>query len=98
MSGAAKRDYLFGEPKNACQLTVDAVADLSGIPAEEIMGRRRVADVVFARHAAMYLMRKANRSYPQIGLWFNRDHTTIMHAVRQVEAAPQLYPIGEVSE
>ena len=89
------RDYLFGEPRDVCRLTVAAVSDLSGVPVEDIMGDSHRGPAVAARHAAMYLVRKARKSYPQIGLWFNRDHTTVMNAVRKVEAAPHEYPIWE---
>ena len=41
-----------------------------------------------ARQVAMYLIRQlTNLSFPEIGKEFARDHTTVMHAVKKVEAA-----------
>ena len=38
------------------------------------------------RQIAMYLAKQINsRSLPEIGRKFDRDHTTVMHAVRKVE-------------
>ena len=39
-----------------------------------------------ARQIAMYLIRQmTNLSLPEIGREFNRDHTTVLHAIRKVE-------------
>jgi chromosomal replication initiator protein len=39
-----------------------------------------------ARQIAMYLIRQmTNLSLPDIGREFNRDHTTVLHAIRKVE-------------
>lgn len=48
----------------------------------------RRAELVDARHVAMYLTRDIiGRSYPQIGKTFGgRDHTTVIHAERRVKA------------
>ena len=41
-----------------------------------------------ARQVAMYLIRQlTNLSFPDIGKEFARDHTTVMHAVKKVEAS-----------
>jgi chromosomal replication initiator protein len=52
-----------------------------------IKGQRRVKNIVVARHVAMYLL-KEELFLPlvEIGRWFsNRDHTSVIHAVRKVE-------------
>lgn len=44
-----------------------------------------------ARHVAMFLARTmTDKSYPVIGRHFDRDHTTIMSAVRKVGGSPKL--------
>jgi len=49
--------------------------------------KRRARSIVRPRQVAMYLAKNlTNCSYPQIGSRFgDRDHTTVMHAVRKVE-------------
>ena len=44
--------------------------------------------VAEARQVAMYLIRKlTNLSLPDIGKEFNRDHSTVLYAIRKVEVA-----------
>jgi len=52
-----------------------------------IRGQQRDRDAVRARQIAMYLIRRmCNYSYKDIGKEFgNRDHTTVMHSIEQVE-------------
>ncbi len=52
-----------------------------------IRGQQRDRDAVRARQIAMYLIRRmCNYSYKDIGREFgNRDHTTVMHSIEQVE-------------
>jgi chromosomal replication initiation ATPase DnaA len=60
----------------------------SGIPARQIMSDCRSADIVRPRHCAMYAAWRAGKSLPVIGKAMgNRDHTTVLHAVRKVERA-----------
>ena len=41
-----------------------------------------------ARQMAIYLIRKlTNLSLPDIGKEFNRDHSTVLYAIRKVEAS-----------
>lgn len=55
-----------------------------------IRGHGRKADVVHVRQVAMYLAHHhTGQSLPQIGLWFRRDHTTVLHAVRTVTTKAQ---------
>lgn len=54
-------------------------------PAELLSPRRNKA-FVLARHEAMYLAhRVCGYSFPQIGIAMNRDHSTVIHAVRAHE-------------
>lgn len=58
-----------------------------GIDEEVIKGSSRSRDVVNARQAAMYLVRRmTNLSTPDIGKNFGkRDHTTVLHSLEQIE-------------
>jgi chromosomal replication initiator protein len=51
-----------------------------------VMGKLRVAKYVQARHVLMYLFRtKLKMGLNQIGEYFDRDHTTVLFAVRNIE-------------
>ncbi len=65
----------------------EAVAAKLGISVDAILSPTRTAPVARARQLAMYLTRQlTDLSLPAIAEAFNRrDHTTIMHAIREVE-------------
>jgi chromosomal replication initiator protein len=54
----------------------------------ELLSKDRHKSVAFARQVAMYVCRqRLKSSFPELGRAFgNRDHTTVMSAVRRVEA------------
>ena len=60
----------------------------------ELLSKDRHKSVAFARQVAMYLCRQRLKcSFPELGRAFgNRDHTTVMSAVRRVEALRQKDP------
>lgn len=49
---------------------------------------RNNRDVIKARHAVCWLLRQRGMSTPAIGRIVSRDHTTVMHACRTVDADP----------
>jgi chromosomal replication initiator protein len=63
---------------------VREVADVRGVTMAEILGDRRHAQVARARMEAMARCRALDPapSLPRIGVWFGRDHTTVLHACR----------------
>ncbi len=73
------------------KLTIDEiqrkVAEYYGLKLSDLLSERRARDVARPRQIAMYLAKKMTpRSLPEIGRRFgNRDHTTVMHAVKKVE-------------
>jgi chromosomal replication initiator protein len=54
----------------------------------DLLSKDRHKSIAFARHVAMYLCKNRLKcSFPELGRAFgNRDHTTVMSAVRKVEA------------
>lgn len=57
-----------------------------GISKAELTGQKRTKEIVNARHIAIYLIRSTvELSLPNIGKIFNRDHTTIMSSIENVE-------------
>ncbi|MFZ0558028.1 MAG: chromosomal replication initiator protein DnaA [Methylovirgula sp.] len=64
------------------------VASHYNVTKADIVSARRTANVVRPRQIAMYLAKTLTpRSLPEIGRRFGgRDHTTVLHAVRKIEA------------
>lgn len=64
------------------------VADARNLSVLYLKSQRRTAQIALARHMAMYLARRLTPySFPDIGMCFGkRDHTTVLHAVRRIEA------------
>jgi len=66
------------------------VAWRTGVPVWEMQGPLRDTHIKDARHEAMYLCRhEAHCSLTIIGRFFNRDHTTVLHAIRKHAARRQ---------
>ena len=62
---------------------------------------RRAPHIIEARHVFYWFARNFTaRSYPQIGMFCDRDHSTIVHGVRRVDAKldalwPRLVEVAE---
>ena len=63
------------------------VAEYYDLRMNELLSARRSRNIARPRQVAMYLCKQlTQRSLPEIGRKFsNRDHTTVMHAVRKIE-------------
>lgn len=76
---------LVRKPLTMARITQE-VAEWYGIPIALVRGPSRQRSHVIARHEAMYQIYMTGRfSMPQIGRYFDRDHTTVLHAIRSVE-------------
>lgn len=82
-------DYLLGfEP---VRLTIDVIKRATAahfqIPLAEMTSARRGKQVARPRQVAMYLCKhNTSRNLSEIGRRFGgRDHTTVLHAIRQIE-------------
>lgn len=65
---------------------VNSAAEKYGIPADEILGKKRTKEIAWARHMSVYAMRKlTDMSLNDIGKFFNRDHTTVMTSIEKIE-------------
>ena len=63
----------------------DAVASVLGVPRQEILSATRTPRIARARQLAMYLARELTPlSLAQIAREFDRDHSTVLHAVRAI--------------
>ena len=68
------------------------IATASFVTAEEIVGNCREAHIVEARHKVWFVMRREGLSYPAIARLVERDHTTIMYALKKIEAQHRELP------
>jgi len=65
----------------------EAVASVAGITRADLISSRRTPAVARARHLAMFLARELTPlSLVQIARDFDRDHSTVIHAIRSIEA------------
>ena len=65
----------------------EAVCAVLHLSRDELLSARRTPRIVRARQIAMYLSRDlTGLSLARIAAQFNRDHSTVMHAIRRVDA------------
>ena len=74
---------------------VNAVAKEYGVPVAKMMSKRRNFELVMARNMACYILHTTfKQKASQIGPFFFRDRTTILHAVnnfpKDIEQVPFL--------
>ena len=92
LTDEALKNILFTKKR---QISLDQIikytADHFHLSAGDLLGKRRTREIAFARQVAMYLSRELTDLYlPQIGEEFGgRDHTTVLHAIRKIEALMQ---------
>ena len=77
-----------GEPVSVTiDRILEKVAKKYGLSVEDIKGAKRTKDIAYARHITIYMIRKlTDMSLPQIGKLFNRDHTTILSSIRNIQS------------
>ena len=70
------------------ELIMQTVSDYYGLTLNDLIGPTRKREITVPRQIAMYLTREmTGMSLPQIGSVFGgRDHTTVMHSCKTVEA------------
>jgi chromosomal replication initiator protein DnaA len=71
------------------EVTDESIRDLIGrqfrVSTEELRSRSRKRSIAFPRQVGMYLTRKfTNRSLTDIGNIYNRDHSTVLHAIKAI--------------
>jgi chromosomal replication initiator protein len=86
---AAIRDLVHGiEPRRIkIEDILRIISRHYGVSKGDILSQRRHRSVVWPRQIGMYLAKQLTaRSLPEIGRRFgNRDHTTVLHAIRKIE-------------
>ena len=68
--------------------TLDAIAlacsEALGVPLDDLIGPSRKSEICRARFIAMKRCYLAGYSLPEIGRYFNRHHTTVLHGIRKL--------------
>ena len=87
------------------QVVVDkifaAVYNKYGVAKADLLGQRRNKDIATARHISIYLIRQITEmSFPGIAKIFNRDHTTVLSSLDNVEKRMAQNPVfrAEIEE
>ena len=69
-------------------LIISQVSKFYSIDETILRGTKKNKNTAEARQVAMYLIRQlTNRSLPDIGQEFSRDHSTVLHSIRKIEVA-----------
>lgn len=61
---------------------------------KELLSPRRNKRIAFARQVGMYLLRQRGLSLLEIGQIFNRDHTTVIHALEKKDVKEKAEALG----
>ncbi len=65
---------------------IDEVEKYYHLPKGSLITKKRSNDIAYPRHIAMYISRiTLDSSYGSIGDAFNRDHSTVMNAVKKIK-------------
>ncbi len=73
-------------PTATAESILKATCEAFGVSVRDVRGRRRTARIAQPRKVAMFLARTLTAaSYPELGAFFGRDHTTVIAAVQSIE-------------
>lgn len=77
--------------ENKMNVTIDPlnvikyIAKRFNIEVKDIVGTERSSEISLARHISMYIIRELTElSYPSIGSYFGKDHTSVIYACRKM--------------
>ena len=88
---------IFGEFDLDLPKIVQAAAAAHGVSEADVLGRSRSKRIVAARQLAFYCAHRfTTMSYPEIGFYLRREHTTVMRGSRRIAAALAAHDRGVV--
>lgn len=92
-TGMRYEDKVINQPmRQICRAT----AEYFNVPYMDMMSRRRKTSLVVARnHAIFACLRFTKNGYSDIGRFFERDHSTIMHSERQLQRLKDHKPLQD---
>ncbi len=74
-------------------MIIEEVGRTYGVTAEDIKSKKRKKDISTARQIAMFIIREITQmSMADIGDVFNRDHSTVVYAIKIVDESLEKYP------
>lgn len=75
-------------------IIIEHVARYYNVSIDDIQGKKRLSNILFARQIAMYITREmTDLSLPQIGAAFGgKDHSTALHSIRKIEESLSTNP------
>ena len=80
------KEIIDSEKAYEPEFIIEKVADFYDIKPEEVLGKGKTKNVANARQMSFYLIRKlTGLTLEQIGDAMNRDHSTVLYAIRKVE-------------
>lgn len=83
----ARAEAIFASIPSGRELAIleiaEEVSDATGIPVGVLTGENRAKYIAHARQLAYYIAHREGFTLPEIGRVFRRDHTTVLHGVRQ---------------
>ncbi|GAB3996445.1 helix-turn-helix domain-containing protein [Nocardioides marmoraquaticus] len=83
-------DVDLSSPSAVCDVAVTQAAQGFGTTPEAILGADRHRTVTDARAVAMTAVRRSGLTLTAIADHFDKDHTSVIHAVRRTEDNPRL--------
>ena len=85
--GTSSSNYSYSDRIGFSHLEeiVKKTSEVTGVPVNDIMSHRINSNLVYARYIAMFLAYELTTlSYVSIGRAMNRDHTSVMHAIKKL--------------
>jgi chromosomal replication initiation ATPase DnaA len=99
ISNLKTREIRIDLPQLSMRMIADAVVEVTGIPFSEISGPKRQFQIRRARQLCYFIMSKyTTKSFPQIGGFLDRDHTSVLHGVDMVVDNIKLAAIGKAKD
>ena len=89
LAADALKDFLHPDLANVItyEKIIDTVCEQYGIQKNELLSKKRDAEIVLPRQLVMYLCRKyltSSNSYKEIGIALGRDHSTVISGVDRI--------------
>lgn len=85
------RNNLKANKDQVIKTAITTVCKDYNISYEDIMSRSRKRSIVLPRMVLMYKLYQTGFTLMEVGTIFNKDHTTVIHAIRLVEMQKDLY-------
>jgi hypothetical protein len=74
-------------PETMKEIVLDVLKSFNGITFDLIISHRRSSGLILPRFLSVYMVKKykPSKSLPELGRFFKRDHTSILHAINRIQ-------------